>query len=147
MEEYSSNYYTVDNKNPDYKGDDSTYEAPFEKTCADIPAKELNYFGDSKPEGNPVFGIISFVCAMVSIVFSGFCCCISPLIAIPVGIITGIAGIALFIVDKKINGSASKLALAGFIISIISVSLSLLIGVIYIIYFIVVFAVNFFMNI
>ena len=120
MEE-QENYYTYENKSSDYVSEENS-------------GSEYNYEDNFKPKRNPVFGIISLVCGIVSLVLGVICCCISPIIAIPIAIIFAIGGIAMFIVDKKVNGSVSPLAIIGLIASIVSLAIAILFAVVYIIY-------------
>lgn len=123
MEE-QENYYTYENKTSDYfpeQGDNLGYDY------------EANY----KPKRNPVFGIVSLACGVASLALGCICCCVSPLIAIPVAIVIAIVGIVMFIIDKKKNGSVSALSLVGLIVSIVSLSIFVLYAVLYIIAMIV----------
>lgn len=86
---------------------------------------------------NPVFGIIALACGIVSLVLGCICCCIFPLAGIPFQIIFGIAGVVMFIIDKKKNGSASALSIVGLVTSIVSITIALLFAILYIIYFII----------
>ncbi len=125
------NYYTYDNKASDYFGNENDSYSGYDY--------EANY---NKPTRNPVFGIVSLVCGIVSLVLGLICCCIFPLAAIPFQIIIGIAGIVMFVLDKKKNGSASALSIVGLITSIVSISIALLFAIIYIIYIIIYLALG-----
>ncbi len=124
MEE-QENYYTYENKASDY-------------TSEDYNGSTYDYESNFKPKRNPVFGIISLVCGIVSLILGVICCCISPIIAIPIAIIFAIGGIIMFFIDKKVNGSVSPLAIIGLIASIVSLVIAILFAIIYIIYIIII---------
>ena len=126
MEEFDNNYYTYENKDPDY-------EDSKEQTAADIPAEDLNYFSDVKPATNPVFAILSLAFSIASIVLGCFCCCISPVLGLTLWTIAAVAGIVFFVIDKVVNKRTNGMAIAGLIISIISLVLVVISIAVYII--------------
>ena len=89
----------------------------FQPSASDSMMNSPNFNNNEPPKPKNIFAAFSLVAGILSLIG----CCILPV----VGLILGVIGIVLFIVDKVVNGKCQGMAIAGLVCSIIAVVFSI----------------------